>query len=97
MIKENQRLLNQLHVFSDGLLVFFSMMVAYWIRFYVFTGIEGIPFSYYIRLAAVAVALCLLSYAMAGLYSSYRSIRFHREAARFLCANTLDSICLMAG
>ena len=59
MIKENQRLLNQLHVFSDGLLVFFSMMVAYWIRFYVFTGIEGIPFSYYIRLAAVAVALCL--------------------------------------
>ena len=97
MIKENQRLLNQLHVFSDGLLVFFSMMVAYWIRFYVFTGIEGIPFSYYIRLAAVAVALCLLSYAMAGLYSSYRSIRFHREAARFLCANTLDTICLMAG
>ena len=97
MIKENQRLLNQLHVFSDGLLVFFSMMAAYWIRFYVFTGIEGIPFSYYIRLAAVAVALCLLSYAMAGLYSSYRSIRFHREAARFLCANTLDTICLMAG
>ena len=97
MIKENQRLLNQLHVFSDGLLVFLSMMVAYWIRFYVFNGIEGIPFSYYVRLAAVAVALCLLSYAMAGLYSSYRSIRFHREAARFLCANILDTICLMAG
>ena len=97
MIKENQRLLNQLHVFSDGLLVFFSMMAAYWIRFYVFTGIEGIPFSYYIRLAAVAVALCLLSYAMAGLYSSYRSVRFHREAARFLCANALDTVCLMAG
>ena len=97
MIKENQRLLNQLHVFSDGLLVFFSMMIAYWVRFYVFTGIEGIPFSYYMRLAGVAVALCLLSYAMAGLYSSYRSIRFHREAARFLCANTLDTVCLMAG
>ena len=28
MIKENQRLLNQLHVFSDGLLVFFSMMTT---------------------------------------------------------------------
>ena len=65
MIKENQRLLNQLHVFSDGLLVFFSMMIAYCVRFYVFTGIEGIPFSYYMRLAGVAVALCLLSYAMA--------------------------------
>ena len=97
MIKENQQLLNQLHVISDGLLVFFSMLAAYWVRFYVFTGIEGIPFSYYVCLAAVAVALCLLSYAMAGLYSSFRSIRFRQEGTRFLCTNMMDSVCLMAG
>lgn len=33
MIKENQHLLNQLHVISDGVLVFVSMMIAYFIRF----------------------------------------------------------------
>ena len=97
MIKENQRLLNQLHVLSDGVLVFFSMMVAYWIRFYVFTGIEGIPFRYYVRLAGVAVVLCLISFGTAGLYSSYRAVRFHREASRFLCANGAVSVILMAG
>ena len=57
MIKENQRLLNQLNVVCDGLVVFCSMLLAYWIRFYVFTGIEGIPFAYYLTLAAVAVGV----------------------------------------
>lgn len=94
MIKENQHLLNQLHVVSDGVLVFASMMIAYFIRFYVFSGIEGIPFSYYVYLGLLAVALCLISYGMAGLYSSYRAIRFHREAARFLSANALDTMAL---
>lgn len=83
MIKENQHLLNQLHVISDGVLVFVSMMIAYFIRFYVFSGIEGVPFAYYVYLGLLAVVLCLISYGMAGLYSSYRAIRFHREAAGF--------------
>ena len=97
MIKENQRLLNQLHVLSDGVLVFFSMLVAYWIRFYVFTGIEGIPFRYYVWLSAAATVICLVSYGMMGLYTSHRAIRFHREVGRFLWANALDTMCLMAG
>ena len=66
MIKENQHLLNQLHVVSDGVLVFASMMIAYFIRFYVFSGIEGIPFSYYVYLGLLAVALCLISYGKIG-------------------------------
>ncbi|WP_295585387.1 undecaprenyl-phosphate glucose phosphotransferase [uncultured Oscillibacter sp.] len=94
MIKENQHLLNQLHVISDGVLVFASMMIAYFIRFYVFSGIEGVPFVYYVYLGALAVVLCLISYGMVGLYSSYRAIRFHREAARFLGANILDTMAL---
>ena len=38
MIKENQRLFNQLHIFSDGLLIFFPMLLAYWLRFSLFQG-----------------------------------------------------------
>ena len=96
MIKENQRLFNQLHVLSDGGLVFFSMLAAYWVRFHLFDGIRSVPFRYYEYLAAAAVALCLISFGVAGLYSSYRAIRFHREAWRFLCANTLDTLILMS-
>ena len=96
MIKENQRLLNQLHVLSDGILVFLSMLLAYWVRFYLFHGIEGIPFSWYAILGCGAVVLCLVSFAVAGLYASYRTIRFHREASRFLLVNALDTLILIA-
>ena len=96
MIKENQRLLNQLHVLSDGILTFCSMLAAYWVRFRLFHGIEGIPFSWYAILGGAAVALCLLSFAIVGLYASYRTTRFHREASRFLLVNGLDTLILIA-
>ena len=97
MIKENQRLLNQLHILSDGALVFFSMLAAYCVRFYVFHGIEGIPFRNYVWLGIGAAAVCLVSYSLAGLYDSYRTVRFYREAGRLLAANALDTAVLVAG
>ena len=96
MIKENQRLLNQLHILSDGVLVFLSMMLGYFIRFYVFTGIEGIPFYYYVLMGLLAAGSCLVAFGLAGLYNSHRSIRFYREAAKLLAINILDTMCLMA-
>lgn len=96
MIKENQRLFNQLHVLSDGMLVFISMLLAYWIRFYIFDGVQSVPFNSYVYLAVLAVALCLISYGIAGLYRSFRAIRFHQEAGRFLAVHFLDTLLLMA-
>lgn len=97
MIKENQRFLNQLHVITDGLLIFGSMLLAYWARFYWLGGIESIPFSNYLWLSAIATVLCVMSYAVAGLYESFRTIRFHVEISRFLTANFLDMLVLIAG
>ena len=97
MIKENQRLLNQLNIFSDGVLAFFSMLAAYWIRFHLLHGTMSVPFHYYVYLAVIGAITCLLTYALAGLYESYRAIRFYREAARFLMANLLDTVLLVAG
>lgn len=97
MIKENQHFLNQLHVVSDGVLVFFSMLMAYWVRFHWFHGIEGIPLRNYLWLGAIASAICLLSYASANLYESYRAIRFYREAARLLVVNALNTMILVVG
>ena len=56
MMRENQRLLNQLHVFTDGLAVFLAMLVSYWLRFSLFRGVKGMPLNYYIWLGVVAAA-----------------------------------------
>ena len=97
MIKENQKLLNQLHVLSDGLLVFLSVLLAYVVRFRVLHGTTNIPFAYFVWLGVFATVLCLVTYGFAGLYSSHRAVRFYREAARFLLANAMDVLFLMAG
>ena len=43
MIRENQRLLNWLNVFSDGVIVFLSLPAAFWIRFFVLPGANSSP------------------------------------------------------
>ena len=46
MIKENQVLLNRLNVISDGLIIFFTLPIAFWLRFYVLPGgVISVPFS----------------------------------------------------
>ena len=43
MIKENQRVLNYVHILSDGLVLFFSFPAGFWFRFYVLSGIISVP------------------------------------------------------
>ena len=86
MIRENQRLLNQFNVLTDAVAVFLAMLVSYWLRFELFHGVKGMPFNYYVWLGVVAAALTLLVFAVAGLYESFRAVRFHVEAGRLLVA-----------
>ena len=61
MIKENQRLLNRLHVLSDGAILYLSLPVAFWIRFYVLpNGIITVPLSQYLALGTILTAVQLL-------------------------------------
>lgn len=39
MIRENQRLLNQLNVLTDGAVTFVAMLLSYWLRFDVLSAI----------------------------------------------------------
>ena len=96
MMRENQRLLNQLHVFTDGLAVFLAMLVSYWLRFSLFRGVRGMPLNYYIWLGVVAAALTLAVFAVAGLYESFRTVRFHVEASRVAALELLVSLIVMA-
>lgn len=95
MIKENQRLLNQLHVLSDGVLVFAAVLLAHWLRFGLLGGQPAFPLTSYIWLGLAATVLCLSTYAVQGLYDSHRSIRFHREAGRLLAGTLLDTLILI--
>lgn len=96
MIKENQRLLNQLNVLSDGVLIILSMLGAYWVRFYLMQGHDSISGQTYFLLGGFTLLLCLVSYAIASLYESYRTIRFHREAQRLFLVTALDTLILVA-
>ena len=95
MIKENQRLLNQLNVFSDGVLIFAAMLLAYWVRFHLFSGVTAFPFRSFVWLGLAAVVLCLGTYAVAGLYASYRAVRFYKEAQTLFLATVLDTLILI--
>ena len=96
MIKENQRFLNRLHILSDGVLVFLSMLAAHWMRFSLFDGVGGLPMRYYLWLGAGAAALYLVSFGAAGLYRSHRAVRFFKEASSALLVSALDVLILTA-
>ena len=95
MIKENQRVLNHLHVFSDGVILFLSFPVGFWIRFYILQGKISVPLTNYIVLAAVYTAAQLFTYAAFGLYQSFRRTRLRVELVRMWEANALDMAILM--
>ena len=96
MIRENQRLLNQLHIVTDAAAVFLAMLVSYWLRFAVFHGTYAMPLSHYVWLGVAAAGLTLVVFAVAGLYASFRTIRFHVEAGRVALLELLVALIVMA-
>ena len=96
MIRENQQLLNQFNVLTDAVAVLCAMLVSYWLRFVLFTGVRGMPFNYYVWLGVVAAALTLVTFAVAGMYESFRAVRFHVEAGRVAVLDLLVSLVVMA-
>ena len=96
MIRENQQLLNQFNVFTDAVAAFLATLVSYWLRFSLFRGIKGLPFNYYVWLGVVAAALTLVVFAVAGLYESFRTVRFHVEAGRVAVLELLVALIIMA-
>ena len=90
MIKENQRLLNRLHVLSDGAVLYLSLPAAFWVRFYLLPGGHAsVPLSRYLALGVVLTAVQLFVYAAFGLYQSFRKARLLRELEKLWLAGAL--------
>lgn len=97
MIKENQRLLNQIHVISDAFIVFLSLPIAFWIRFSLLQGgIITVPIGNYIDLSFVLMLTHLLVYAMLGLYQFTRRSSMMREISLLFAGGVLNLIGLMS-
>ena len=96
MNRENQRILNQLHVLSDGLVLFLSFPIAFWMRFYVFHGKISVPLVNYIVLGVVYTAAQLFTYAAFGLYQDLHGKRLRVELPRLWEATLLDSVVLQS-
>lgn len=97
MIRENQRLLNQVNVVSDGLLVYAMLPLAFWLRFYVLPGgVINITLREYLLLDFLITALFLFSFAAFGLYRSFRNNSLMDEVSRLLRAGTLDIMLILS-
>ena len=96
MIKENQKMLNIFNILTDGVLVFFSVFAAYFIRFVILDGIDSQGFDTYVVLSIAAVPFFLFLYALFGLYESFRSKRFTKELELLLQANFIGTATLLA-
>ncbi|QAT41928.1 undecaprenyl-phosphate glucose phosphotransferase [Aminipila luticellarii] len=96
MIKENQKILNQFNIFTDGVVILLSMVLAYAVRFLVFQGEAGhITLKGYISLGVVVIPLYLLIYAGFGMYESFRRKDFSKELGLIIKGNLLGIIILL--
>ena len=97
MIKENQALLNRVHVLSDGIIVYASLPIAFFLRFYVMEGgVIGVPFREHLLLGLAMTVIELITFALFGLYRSYRGKRLIEEIKRLLYASVVDGTFLLS-
>ena len=95
MIRENQKLLNRLNVLSDALIIYCTLPIAYWLRFYLMSGVKNVMLLDYLRLGAAVTLLQLFTLAAFGLYQSTRKTRIRQEVSRVLAACLLDILLLL--
>ncbi len=93
MIKENQKLLNYLNIFTDALMVVISLVAAYVIRFEVLEGSPGVfLISYYFNVSLVMALVFLIIYSSLGLYDSFRNKTFVNELSLLIKANIFGTL-----
>ncbi len=98
MIKENQKLLNYINIISDGLIIYLSLPLAFYFRFYVLPGgLIAVPLVSYLRLGVLLTAVQLFTYATFGLYRSFRHTLLKKEMSLLFKASTLDLLLLFSG
>ena len=98
MIRENQKLLNRINVFSDGVIVFCSFLLGYFVRFYLIPGgRKTVSFRAYILAALILAVVQIITFTIIGMYESRRKRRLYQEVGSIFLANVIDLVLLMMG
>ena len=100
MIRDNQTLFNRLQIILDALVIVFSYVLAWLLRFK--TTIFGeatpsLPMAYYILADALIVPCFLLLYYFFGLYTPKRVQGRRLEASNVLKGNTFGLLIVILG
>jgi len=96
MIRENQKMLNDLNMLLDGVIICASMVLAYWIRFSFFPSTAHVlDIRYYAVAALLLTIVQLFTYKSIGLYDGHRKSRLVFELGRMVTANTIVFVLLL--
>lgn len=98
MIKENQNFLNKFNALSDIMILFLSMILAYFIRFYILTPIntDYIRLFKYIQFTILIIPINIILYHFFNLYDSFRTKEFSKECSQIIKANTILIFILLS-
>lgn len=94
MIRENQRIFNTAQIIIDTLIFLASMIGAYYIRFFNYSG-TYITIDFYYKISIIAIPIYLLIYNYNNLYESYRAKRLLLEISRVIRSNILGVILIV--
>lgn len=99
MIKENQTLLNRINAITDIIILFISISLAYFIRFFILNptpGVAYIDLHKYLQFTFIIVPINLILYYFLHLYDSFRAKSFSKELSNIVKANTILIITLLS-
>ncbi len=100
MIKDNQKYFNRLHVVLDAVVIIFSYVLAYYIKFKTgFFDNEGAALSFRTYLSALIVIApgYLMLYSLFNLYTSKRIQARRIECSNIIKANTIGLLSFIVG
>ena len=92
MIKDNQKVFNRLLVVLDAAIIAASIMLAYFIKFYILNDGPGpgvLPAKDYLELVPFVVPGFVLLYYQCGVYTPKRTVRRRFEIYSIVQANTI--------
>lgn len=98
MIKDNQKVFNQLLVIIDAAITAASFMLAYFFKFYILNdgpGIGVLPAKDYFGLLAFIVPAYVLLYYLCGVYTPKRTVRLRFEVYGIVKADTIGIMALI--
>lgn len=96
MIKENQKLFNQINVISDAAVAIISVIMSYLIVFNLLDFDKNYPLTDYIKLAVVFIPIQLITFGCLGLYDSFRTSTFGKELWKICQAFLVDGVLIIA-